>query len=142
VARRVREYSYEEMLDRAFQKLPAKLASSQQLSTLKPELMLVGGKTVILNFKDIADSLNRDPEVLQKYLGKELGVAAYTNESGQLVLQGKFNVQVITKLLEMFVQKYVKCPTCGSGDTRLEKKGRIFILKCMACGAETTLEAF
>jgi len=51
-------------------------------------------------------------------------------------------VQVIAKLLEMFVQKYVKCPTCGSGDTRLEKKGRIFILKCMACGAETTLEAF
>jgi len=142
VARKVREYSYSELLERAFKKLPVKSTSSTTYSIPKPQLMSVGGKTILTNFREIADTLNRDPAILQRYFGKELGVATYTNESGQLVLQGRFNVQVVTKLLEIFMQKYVICPTCGSRDTKLEKRGRVFVLKCMACGAETSFEAF
>jgi translation initiation factor 2 subunit 2 len=142
VARRVRDYSYEELLERAYSKLPVKSSQARSFNIPRPETMFVGGKTIILNFKDIADTLNRDPAILQKYFSKELGAAAYMNEKGQLVLQGRFNVHILSKLLDIFVQKYVICPTCGSKDTKLIKKGRVFILKCMACGAETTLEAF
>jgi len=140
--RRVRDYSYEELLERAYSKLPVRPSESSAINIPKPEIIVVANKTTILNFKEIYEALNRDPEILQRYLGKELGVATYFNESQQLILQGRFNVQVLTKLLTIFVQKYVLCPTCGSKDTKLEKKGKVFILKCMACGAETSIQAF
>ncbi|MET1159843.1 MAG: translation initiation factor IF-2 subunit beta [Thermoprotei archaeon] len=140
--KRVREYSYEELLERAYSKLPARGGPAKSFQIPRVELMVVGGKTVILNFKDIVDTLNREPKILQQYLVKELGAPAYLNESGQLVLQGKFSVHVLNKLVEMFTNKYVICPTCGSKDTKLIKRGKVFVLKCEACGAETTLEAF
>ena len=140
--RKVRDYSYEELLERAYSKLPVKPGEASAINIPKPEIIVVANKTTILNFKEIYEALNRDPEILQRYLGKELGVATYLNESQQLILQGRFNVQVLTKLLTIFVQKYVICPTCGSKDTKLEKRGKVFILKCMACGAETSLQAF
>ncbi len=142
MAKKVREYSYEELLERAYSKLPAKATAAKSFKVPRPEIMFVGGKTIILNFKEIVEVLNRDSSILQKYFGKELGAAAFINESGQLVLQGRFNVHILSKLLDIFVQRYVICPTCGSKDTKLIKKGRVFVLKCMACGAETTLEAF
>ncbi len=138
----IKEYSYEELLDRAYSNLPSRVAPAKSFIVPKVEVMFVGGKTLILNFRQIADTLNREEKILQKYLVKELGVPAYVNESGQLVLQGRFNAHVLNRLLEIFTKRYVICPTCGSKDTKLIKKGKVFILKCEACGAETTLSAF
>ncbi len=142
MARRVREYSYEELLDRAYSKLPSKPVDGETFEPPKAEVMIVGGKTIILNFAKIADILNRDPKILQRYYMKELGAPAFLGESGQLIIQGRFGPHIINRLLEMFVKKYVICPTCGSRFTVLKKVGKVFILKCQACGAETTLEAF
>lgn len=142
MVKKIREYSYEELLDRAYSRLPSKSSEARSFKVPKPEILFVGGKTIILNFKEIIDILNREPGILQRYFGKELGVASYMNESNQLVLQGRFNIHILSKLLDIFVQKYVICPTCGSKDTKLYKKGKVFILKCTACGAETTLSAF
>jgi translation initiation factor 2 subunit 2 len=137
----VRDYSYEELLERAYAKLPTKPVTKEAFETPKAETMYVGNKTLILNFKQIADYLNRDPKILQRFFVKELGVPVYMNESGQLILQGRFSAHVINRLLEIFVKKYVICPTCGSRFTKLIKVGKVFILKCEACGAETTVEA-
>jgi len=142
MAKSVREYSYEELLERAYSKLPVKGTSDRSAAVPRAEVMNAGGKTILLNFRQIVESINRDSEILEKYLVKELGVPAYINESGQLVLQGRFNAMVLNKLIDMFVARYVLCPTCGSRDTKLIKKGKVFILKCEACGAETSLSAF
>ncbi len=142
MVKRVRDYTYEELLERAYSKLPSKPVSREAFEIPRAEVMVVGGKTVILNFMKIADILNRDPKILQRYYMKELGAPAIIGEGGQLIIQGRFGPHIINRLLEMFVKKYVLCPTCGSRFTRLEKVGKVFILKCEACGAETTLEAF
>ncbi|RLG90287.1 MAG: translation initiation factor IF-2 subunit beta [Thermoprotei archaeon] len=140
--KRIRDYTYEELLERAYSKLPSRPVQKETFEVPRAEVMFVGGKTLILNFKQIADVLNREPKIIQKYFVKELGVPAYINESGQLILQGRFSSHVINKLIDVFVKKYVICPTCGSRFTKLIKKGKVFILKCEACGAETTLQAF
>ncbi|OYT37826.1 MAG: translation initiation factor IF-2 subunit beta [Desulfurococcales archaeon ex4484_58] len=142
MAKKVREYSYEELLDRAYSRLPAKKGPAPSFTIPRAEVMFVGGRTLLLNFKEITEILNREPSILQKFLVKELGAPAFLNESGQLVLQGRFNVHILNKLIQIFTEKYVICPTCGSKDTKLIKKGKVFILRCEACGAETTLEAF
>lgn len=142
MSRSIRDYSYEELLDRAYSKLSTKPTSTSGFIMPKIDLIFVGDKTIIMNFRQIVEAINREAGILQKYFSKELGSPATLNESGQLVLQGRFNVQVLTKLLKIFVDRYVICPTCSSKDTKLVKKGKVFLLKCMACGAETTLGSF
>lgn len=142
MSKSIRDYKYEDLLERAYSKLPVKPGSASGFEVPKIDLIFVGDKTIVMNFKQIIEAINREESILQKYFSKELGSPAYLNESGQLVLQGRFNVQVLTKLLKIFIDRYVICPTCGSKDTKLVKKGKVFILKCMACGAETTLESF
>ncbi|MEM0378799.1 MAG: translation initiation factor IF-2 subunit beta [Thermosphaera sp.] len=135
-------YEYEELLNRALERLPSKKGSSEVFEIPRAEVLIVGGRTIVHNFSEIAEVLGRERDVVQRYFVKELGVPAFTNEAGQLLLQGKFNASVINKLIEVFVEKYVKCPTCGAVHTRLAKKGKVFIMRCEACGAETTLPAF
>lgn len=142
MVRKIREYGYHELLDRAYSRLPFKPGSRGGIDIPKVEAIYVGGKTVVTNFKQIASTLNRDNELLQLFLGRELGTASYIDDAGQLILQGKFNPQVMNKLIEVFARKYVLCPTCGSKDTKLHKRGKVFVLKCEACGAETSFETF
>ena len=142
VPKSIKDYTYEELLERAYSKLPPRPEKKEVFEVPKAEVMIVGGKTVIVNFMKIADYLNRDPKILQRYFMKELGTPAIIGEAGQLTLQGRFGPHVINRLIDMFVKKYVICPTCGSRFTTLKKVGKVFILKCQACGAETTLQAF
>jgi translation initiation factor 2 subunit 2 len=138
----ISDYKYEELLDRAFVKLAGRKGSGEVFEMPKVSVLVIGGKTIIQNFRDIAQILNRDEELLKRYFMKELNVPGSVNEAGQLELRGKFNATAINQLLERFVQKYVKCSTCGSVHTKLTKKGKVFVLKCEACGAETTFQAF
>ncbi len=140
--RSVKDYTYEELLNRAYSRLQHRPVGREAFEVPKAQVTIVGGKTIIQNFVKIADYLNRDPKIMQRYFMKELGTPAYIDEAGQLILQGKFGPHVINRLIDMFVKKYVICPTCGSRFTVLKKVGKVFILKCQACGAETTLEAF
>jgi len=134
--------SYENLLDRAFEKLAGRRGSGEVFEMPKAEVLVIGGKTVIQNFRSIANVLNRDEELLKRYFMKELNVPGSVNEAGQLELKGKFNPSAVNQLLVRFVERYVKCSTCGSIHTRLTKKGKVFVLRCDACGAETTLPAF
>jgi translation initiation factor 2 subunit 2 len=140
--KRITDYTYEELLERAYLKLAGRRGSEEVFEMPKASVLVIGGKTIIQNFRDIAHVLNREEELLRRYFMKELNVPGFINEAGQLELRGKFSASAINQLLERFVQVYVRCSTCGSVHTRLIKKGKIFILKCDACGAETTIHAF
>ena len=107
---------YEDLLERAIDQLP-------------PEV----------NFKDVAEGLNRDPQHLLKFLMRELGTAG--NIEGQrAILQGKFTHYLINERIEDYVDKYVICHECNRPDTRIIREGRIFLLKCAACGATAPLK--
>lgn len=137
----VKHYTYEELLERAYSKLAGRRGSEEVFEMPKASVLVIGGKTIVQNFRDIAHVLGRDEELLRRYFMKELNVPGSINEAGQLELRGKFSASAINQLLELFVQKYVKCSTCGSVHTNLTKKGKVFHLKCEACGAESTLPA-
>ncbi|MEM1554922.1 MAG: hypothetical protein QXM54_00065 [Desulfurococcaceae archaeon] len=70
MSKRVRDYTYEELLDRAYSKLPSKSGSTGVVNIPKAEIIYVGGKTILTNFKQIIEFLNREGELLQLYLSK------------------------------------------------------------------------
>ena len=120
---------YEDLLERAIDQLPPEVFEHKRFKIPK----------VIKNFKDVAEGLNRDPQHLLKFLMRELGTAG--NIEGQrAILQGKFTHYLINERIEDYVDKYVICHECNRPDTRIIREGRIFLLKCAACGATAPLK--
>lgn len=136
----LKDYDY--LLERLYQKVPPK-SGTAEYQIPEPEILRVGSQTIIRNFRDIAMKLKRDPQLVARYLQKELAAAGkYDPGSGQLVLNVKVSRKVIKQFLDRFLKMYVRCPTCGSIDTRLERRGRVWVLVCEACGAEQPVKPF
>jgi translation initiation factor 2 subunit 2 len=129
---------YEELLNRVYSKLPEKVLRRERFNVPKVRRSYEGNKTVIHNFKEIIDKLNRDQQHIYKYLVKNLGTAGVIQGS-KLVLHGVFSTEEIEEVIEEYVKDYVICPECKSPDTHIEKEGRISYLQCDACGARHSL---
>jgi len=125
--------SYEDLLKKAYTQI-TEVSSSHERFQVPPGKVFIEGKTTVLeNFAEIADILNRNPEDLLKYLVGELGTAGKI-EGNRAVFNGKFEAGTVNALLRSYVEDYVICSECGRPDTRLVKDGRIPILRCDACG--------
>jgi len=129
---------YREMLDRAYSQLPQQFETYERFTVPRPDVRNVGRRTVVLNFKAIADELRRDHDHLLKFLTGEMATLA-TFDGTRAIFQGKFSYDTIRKLLEIYTDKYVICPVCKRPDTRLERQKRLWFLKCEACGARSSI---
>jgi len=133
---------YEYLLDRLYKKVPPR-SGSAEYQIPSPEIIRIGNQTIIRNFRDISQRLKRDPQLVARYLQRELAAAgSYDPGSGQLVLNIKVSRRVVNQFLQIFLRNYVRCPTCNSIDTRLRREGKAWILVCEACGAEQPVKAF
>ncbi|MBE0523484.1 MAG: translation initiation factor IF-2 subunit beta [Methanosarcinales archaeon] len=125
---------YEANLDRAFKMLPDIETSDERFIIPEPKIFSEGKATVLENFSQIVDVLNREPDHVMKSLTRELGTAGKI-DGQHAVFQGKFTVEAIAEQIESYVNEYVKCSECGRPDTKLVKSDRILMLQCDACGA-------
>ena len=132
------EDTYEKLLDRAIEQVPKTVFESARFQIPEVEVAMVGNRTMLRNFKTIATAFNRDPEHLMKYLVKELGAAGDV-QGAQAVFQGKFSQANIQERVRRYADEFVLCKECGKPDTRLEKRERVYILRCEACGARTSV---
>lgn len=136
-------YDYERLLDRLYSMVPAPASTGERFEIPKPVVIYVGAQTIIKNFREIADRMKRDTDMLGRYLLKELATSGdYEGSSGSFKLNVKVSGTSIYQLLERFAKSYIICPTCGRPDTYIKKSGRVWILKCEACGAEQPLKGF
>ncbi|MCX9014592.1 MAG: translation initiation factor IF-2 subunit beta [Candidatus Methanoperedens sp.] len=124
---------YAANLDRALSQLPELKNSGERFKVPEPKLLTEGKTTVLENFANIADILNRDPDHVFKFLLKELGTAG-KKEGTRVIFQGRFNFDVVSQAVEQYVNEYVTCSECGRPDTHLLKSDRILTLRCDACG--------
>ncbi len=125
--------SYEELLKKAYANITEVGATQKRLAIPEARVFIEGKTTVMENFSEIADILNRSPDHLMKYLLSELGTAGKL-EGGRAVFNGKFEKGYVNSLLKNYIKDYVTCSECGSPDTRLIKEERVQILRCDACG--------
>ena len=131
---------YNELLDRAIYQLPQKVFETKRFQVPKAYSMIQGNRTIIQNFSEIADALNRDPQHILKFLLRELGTAGNL-EGSRAIMQGKFTHYLINERLDDYVNRFIMCHECNRPDTHIIREDRIFILKCEACGAKAPLKS-
>jgi translation initiation factor 2 subunit 2 len=132
--------NYETLLERALSKIPEKAKKYSKYEIPEVDSTIIGSRTVIHNFKEVAEKLNRNTDFLLKYLVRELATSGVIEET-RVVLQGKFTKEQIDNLIKEFAKYYVICPSCGKLDTRIIKEGRLSFLICDVCGAKNPVKS-
>ena len=133
---RTRE-GYLEILDEILSALPrSATGAGDRAIILNPEILHESRRTVVLNFKDMAERLNRSPQHLAKFIAKESGKPS-SIEGERLIVQGRLTNEELRRLLELYVREFVKCPICGGLDTRIVAERRLRFLVCEICGAKS-----
>lgn len=127
-------YDYSSLLKRARDKLPSKVTEHSRFQIPELDVLIEGKTTVVRNFGDIADVINRDPSDILAYLLKELGTAG-SSEGKRVIFKGKVQTDQLKDRIKSYVSTFVLCSECERPDTKLIKDGRTLILECDACGA-------
>jgi translation initiation factor 2 subunit 2 len=127
-------YNYEWMLERLYSMLPPRL-STRAYDIPSIEVDYIGEHTYVRNFAQICERLRRDPRITMRYFLKELGKPGALDDRNNLIIYGAIKAQTIRELYNRFLETYVKCPTCGSYDTELHREGKVYYIRCLACGA-------
>ncbi len=129
---------YTKLLDSAMEKIPKRTSSGERFELPRIQGVRMGSRTIVQNYKEIADRMNRDPHHLLKFLSKELATAA-TTDGTRAIFQGVFKVESMRRLLEIYTQRYVICPVCKRPDTKMDRQERFTFLTCEACGARSSV---
>lgn len=131
-------YDYEELLKKARSQIPELTSKRERLELPRLNYSVIGMRTIIHNFKEIADALNRDPQHLLKFLTREMATAATSQES-RAIFQGKFGQDTFIRLIQRYMEGFVICPVCKRPDTKIVKEKRLSFLICEACGAKSSI---
>ena len=133
------EYDYESLLKRARAQVPEVASKRERLEIPKLQYAKIGMRTVIFNFKEIADALDRDPLHLLKFLSGEMATAA-TMQGNRVIFQGKFQEDTFERLMQRYLETFVVCPVCKRPDTKVVKEKRLSFVVCQACGAKSSVK--
>jgi len=127
---------YLKMLDELYKKLPPRKVRTERFKVPRVEVFQHGNKTTLINFRHIAEYLNRQEKILRVFLARELASPAAPS-NGKLVFHSKIDADTLQSAIDYFVKKYVICPVCNGPDTKLIITKKNWYLKCEICGAES-----
>ncbi|MEM2111264.1 MAG: translation initiation factor IF-2 subunit beta [Candidatus Bathyarchaeia archaeon] len=127
---------YEKMLNEVYSKLPVKTFKQERLEIPKPSCAVSGSRTLLNNFVEICDVLNRNPTHCLRFLSREMATAGSIDGS-HAVFQGKFECEFLERLIKRYIDEFVTCPVCKRPDTKIVKEKRLNFLVCEACGARS-----
>lgn len=128
--------TYHKMLEEAYSKIPSKISKHERFEVPAPQSAIMGSRTILFNFKEICDVLNRDPVHLLRFLSKEMATAG-TLDGLRVIFQGRFDRETLRRLIDRYIKDFVICPVCKRPDTRIVKEKRLQFLVCDACGARS-----
>ncbi len=132
-------YNYDDLLKRARTQVPEVTLKKERLELPRLLVTTVGMRTTIANFKEVADTVDRDPQHILKFLTREMATAA-TYHDGRAIFQGKFPRDTFERLLQRYMESFVTCPVCKRPDTRIMKEKRLSFIICNACGAKSSIK--
>ncbi len=129
-------YNYEALLSRAYTKLPIKRNSkAYDIPTL--DVDYIGEHTMVKNFSHVCDRIRREPRIMMRFFLKELAMPGALDDKNNLVIYRKVTIKSLQELYNRFLESYVRCANCGSYDTELGREGKVWYIRCLACGAKT-----
>lgn len=123
------------MLKKAREEMPESVFIKERFEIPNVLGHIQGNKTVISNFVQISNTLQRPTEHLLKYILKELATpGGIKNKS--LIIGAKIAASKINEKIRQYANEYVLCSECGKPDTKIEKEGNVNFIRCQACGAK------
>jgi len=125
---------YKKLLKKVLDSTSTNVVDDDRFKLPKAEIFYEGNTTVIKNFDKISDAVNREGDLILKFL---LGGVGTSGEivGGRLVFQGKIPATQIQDKMKEYIDTYVMCSECNKPDTHLVKQGRTILIRCDACGA-------
>ncbi|MHA1409286.1 MAG: translation initiation factor IF-2 subunit beta [Candidatus Odinarchaeia archaeon] len=133
------EFEYKKLLKRLRADLPQSVLEHSRFVIPKADSFIEGNRTFIRNFHEISVKLDREENVILKFIARELATAG-TVDGPQAIFQGKFTRDSLNRIIERYTKTYVICPECGKPDTEIVKSDRYQFLVCKACGARTSVK--
>ena len=134
------DLDYKNLLKRVIESTPKKEVSDDRFKLPKAEIFYEGNTTVIKNFDKISDAVNREPDLILKFLLGGLGTAGEL-DGGRVVFQGKIPAKSVSDKLKEYIDTFVICSECNRPDTHLVKQGRMMLIRCDACGAFRSIKS-
>ena len=125
---------YDSLLDRARERIPEDISERSRWTMPTPDILIEGSQTILRNFSEIVDAMDRDANHVFQYLLNELGTSG-TIEQFRIMLKGKVPPKRIKEKIVSYVKTYILCAECKAPDTRFLREDRTTLLKCQACGA-------
>jgi translation initiation factor 2 subunit 2 len=138
------DMTYDEMLARCYEQHIEESKEAKRLRLAQPKITLIGSKrTGWSNFVQTASLLHRDISHISSFIEAELGTTLSHAKEGVLLMKGRFRPLQIETILRKYIDNFVKCRTCKSNDTILQKSAitRLTSCKCNVCYSEWTVEA-
>lgn len=134
------KYKYEDMLERAYKKLPEKTRKESRFEIPKIDSQIQGNRTIIKTFPALARKINRKPDHFFKFLLRELATTG--KENGNMVtFMGKFSNDLLQHKLNKYLEEFVLCNQCKKPDTELKKEKGLTFKVCEACGAKSSVRS-
>jgi len=130
---------YQKLLDRAVEKLPKERSEGERFEIPRVDVFSQGSQTIIKNFSEICAKLRREEKVILKFLSRALAAPANV-VNGRAIFQARLPARMIQGKLAVYVRDYVMCSLCKRPDTNLTKHGKVWVMKCQACGARNTVK--
>ena len=129
---------YEKLLKRAHSLLPTEIYGQKRFEVPRVRSGTIGMRTYIVNYKEIAEAMNRDSQHLLRHLSREMATAG-TLDGARAIFQGKFTSDTLDRLVHHYAEEFVLCPVCKCPDTKILREKRFSFLACEACGAKSSI---
>ena len=132
---------YKQLLEKAKKESHHVIEVKQRFEVPKVLGKIQGNRTIISNFMQIANKLDRPPEHLLKYILKELATPGEIKKSDSVIFGTKVPASRINEKIKKYTEEFVLCQNCGKPDTKLVKEDEFTFLKCQACGSKRAVKS-
>ncbi|MCL4334855.1 MAG: translation initiation factor IF-2 subunit beta [Candidatus Thermoplasmatota archaeon] len=112
--------------------------TQSRLKIPDPDVIYEGKSTIVRNFGDILEMINRPEKSVVKFLSVELGIGI-TIDGSRMIINRKVSPEIIQDKIKKYMDSFVICYECGSPDTEIQRLGRVEVLVCKACGAQHSI---
>ncbi len=121
------------MIKRVRERLPESVFEKERFEIPLAVGHIEGNKTIIANFRKIAETLHRPEDHLLKFILRELATPGQIRQN-ELILGTKVSSVRINEKIKEYAHEFVLCSECGKPDTKLVREGDLLSMRCFACG--------
>ena len=111
------DYDYDALIDRARERIPKGISERSRWTMPEPDILIEGSQTILRNFADIVNAMDRDANHVYQFLLNELGTSG-TREQTRVLFKGRVPPVRIKEKLVAYVKAFILCDQCRAPDTR------------------------